>query len=340
MSEKRKPGLFGKLSLWIRSNLFIPDPRMLWISPSLHFLRRYLEINPIDIVVTTGPPHSMHLIGLGLKRKPGLRWVADFRDPWTNIDFFQDLPLTIPARWCHHKLEKRVLREADHIVTVSPGMTQDFKAMGVENISTITNGYDEESLIPDQHNDDKFSILHLGSVPRSRNPLGLWQVLSVLVRDHAKFASYLEIRLVGKTDFTVMESITQNGLQNYVVQQEYVPHKQTYSLLSQASVLLLCINNTPNAKGILTNKFFEYLSAQRPIVAIGPPDGDVSAILNGTGAGRIFGFDDTSGLKNHMVTLFELYLQGRLTAGRGDITRYSRKSLTREVSALLNKLVT
>jgi len=339
MSDKKKPGRFSRLSLWIRSNLFIPDPRIFWIRPSINFIRKYLEQHPADMIISTGPPHSMHLIGLGLKRKIGVRWVADFRDPWTNIDFFQDLSLTRLALRYHKKLERSVLQEADHIITVSPGMTNEFKAMGVNNITTITNGYDEEQMIPDHRKDDKFSLLHLGSMPRSRNPLGLWHILSDLMRNNELLASRLEIRLIGKADFTVMESIEQQGLQNYVVQQEYVPHNQTFSLLSRASVLLLCINDTPNAKGILTNKFFEYLSTQHPILAIGPADGDVSAILTETGAGRIFEYNDTAGLKSHILSLFELYSQHGLRAVRRDVTKYSRKNLTREVSDLLNMLV-
>jgi glycosyltransferase involved in cell wall biosynthesis len=339
MSDKKKPGRFSRLSLWIRSNLFIPDPRIFWIKPSIRFISKYLEQHPADVIISTGPPHSMHLIGLGLKRKLGIRWVADFRDPWTNIDFFQDLSLTILARRYHQKLERSVLQEADHIITVSPGMSHDFKIMGIKSVSTITNGYDEEPLILDKQNDDKFSLLHLGSMPKSRNPLNLWQILSDLVRENERFSSRLEIRLVGKVDFSVTESIVQHGLQNHVVQQEYVPHDQTFSWLSQASVLLLSINNTPNAKGILTNKFFEYLSTQRPILAIGPADGDVSAILAETGAGRIFEYDDLEGLKSHILTLFELYSQQSLTTNRRDITKYSRKNLTREVSELLNSLV-
>jgi hypothetical protein len=340
MSDKKKSGLFSRFSLWIRSNLFIPDPRVFWIRPSIRFLSKYLEQHPADAIISTGPPHSMHLIGLGLKRKLGIRWVADFRDPWTNIDFFQDLSLTKLSRRYHQKLEQSVLQEADHIITVSPGMTHEFKAMGIKPVSTITNGYDEEPLIADQRNIDKFSLLHLGSMPKSRNPLGLWQILSDLIRNNELFASRLEIRLIGKVDFTVAESIELHGLQNYVVQQEYVPHTQTFSLLSRASVLLLCINNTPNAKGILTNKFFEYLSTQRPILALGPADGDVSAILAETGAGRIFEYNDTAGLKSQILTLFELYSQQSLTTDRRDITKYSRKNLTREVSVLLNMLVT
>jgi len=340
MSDKKKPGLISKLSLWIRSNLFIPDPRRFWVNPSIRLLCKRLRISHVDIVITTGPPHSMHLIGLGLKRRLGIKWVADFRDPWTNIDFYRDLTLTRSADLCHRKLEKKVLQEADHVITVSPGMTREFELMGIKNVTTITNGYDEEPLMAGKPETNKFTLLHLGSMPKSRNPEILWKVLSDLAKHNALFASRLQIKLIGKTDLVVKESIKSYELNDYVVSKEFVHHDQTLGLLTGATVLLLCINNTPNAGGILTNKFFEYLSAHRPILALGPADGDASAILAETGAGKIFGYSDTLGLKNQLLTLFELYSQHNLKIESRDIERFSRKNLTRELSELLNRLIT
>jgi glycosyltransferase involved in cell wall biosynthesis len=338
MSDNKKPGFISKFSLWIRSNLFIPDPRRFWVNPSIRLLSRYLKANPVDIIVSTGPPHSMHLIGLGLKRKLGVKWVADFRDPWTNIDFYTDLLLTTMADHCHKKLEKSVLRGADFIITVSPGMTEEFKNMGIMNLATITNGYDEEPLSALKPEKGKFTIVHLGSMPKSRNPENLWHALSNLVKGNPGFASQLQIRLIGKTDRTVHDSIALYKLNNYLVQEEFVPHDQTMELLTNAAVLLLCINNTPNAKGILTNKFFEYLSAQRPIVALGPKNGDAALILQETGAGSIFDYKDTDLLSNHVLALFELYSQDKLAVNSSNIEKYSRKNLTRQLSELLNKI--
>jgi glycosyltransferase involved in cell wall biosynthesis len=339
MSDKKKPGLVSHLSLWFRSNLFIPDPRMFWIKPSIRYLIKYINHHPVDVFISTGPPHSMHLIGLGLKRRLGIKWVADFRDPWTNIDFYRDLLLTGFADRCHHRLEKKVLEKADAVITVSPGMTEDFKSMGFKKVTTITNGFDTPSAISGEPVTGKFTLIHLGSMPKSRNPQNLWQVLSGLVRSDERFAASLEIKLVGKVDQSISESLEKLQLLPYVVREPFVPHEHTFSILSEAAVLLLCINNTPNAKGILTNKFFEYLSAKRPIVAIGPQDGDAAVILDETRAGKIFSFADTETLKSHLVELFDLYSQGKLQVSSSGIEKYSRKNLTHQLSELLTQLV-
>ena len=338
MSEKKKPGLMSTISLWIRSNAFIPDPRMLWIKPSVKFLTRYLKNHPVELIISTGPPHSMHMIAMGLKHRMGIKWVADFRDPWTGIDFYKDLLLTRYADNRHKKLEMKVLRQADRVVTVSPGMSEDFKSKGILQVFTITNGYDDESGYSEITSSGKFSLVHLGSLPKSRNPENLWKVISQLVNEHEDLSALLEIKLIGKADQSVDASLKFHGLEKYVTRVAYIPHHQTLSILKGSSVLLLCINNTPNARSILTNKFFEYLSAARPILALGPPDGDAANILIESGAGRIFEYTDSEDLKSYLLKLFTLYSQGNLTMDSKGIEKFSRRHLTKELSELLNHL--
>lgn len=338
MSESGKNSFISKLSLWIRSNLFIPDPRMLWIRPSVRYLRRYLQVHPTDVVVTSGPPHSMHLIGLALKRKTGIRWVADFRDPWTNIDFYNQLSLTRFADHLHHRLEKKVLSEADLVLTVSPTMTEEFKLAGASRVVTITNGFDVLAETPFQVKQEKFVILHLGSIPSSRNPIGFWQALKSLVSTNTSFADLVQIRLTGKIDVSVKKSILEYGLNDYVIYDSFIPHDKTPLLMVSSSLLLLLINDTPNAKGILTNKFFEYLSSGRPVLAIGPVDGDAAMILKETKAGTIVDYRDIDGINRELMTTFELFTQRKLVTNKRNISKYERRELAREFSIQLNTL--
>jgi glycosyltransferase involved in cell wall biosynthesis len=338
MTDKKKAGLMSRISLWIRSNLFIPDPRMLWIRPSVRYLREYIHEHPVDVIITTGPPHSMHLIGYHLHKKTGIKWAADFRDPWTNIDFYRELKLTGIADRYHRKLEKKVLQGADLVLTVSPTMTEEFREMGAGNAVTLTNGFDSEPVPESMPDADKFILLHLGSLPSSRNPESLWTAISELAREDPSFASRLRINLTGKTDLRVSESIRKNNLESFTACKDFVPHSETPVLLGAASVLLLVINNTPNAKGILTNKFFEYLSSRRPILAIGPVDGDAAFILKEAGAGEIYDYDDVPGIKLQLIRLFDLYSKQQLSLSQGHIEKFTRKNLTRELAKLLNIL--
>ena len=133
-----------RVSLWIRGNFFIPDPRIWWVRPSIRFLKKYLREHPVDIIVTTGPPQSMHLIGRGVHRATGIPWIADFRDPWTRMFYYKHLHLTKTSDRIHHRLEKSVLDEADAIIAVSPLVQQDFQSMTSTPVVLITNGFDED----------------------------------------------------------------------------------------------------------------------------------------------------------------------------------------------------
>lgn len=339
LSERKKPSLTEKLSVWIRGNFFIPDARIFWIKPSIKFLEKYLKDNPVDVIISTGPPHSMHLIALGLKKKLNIPWVADFRDPWTNIDFYSDLMLTSWADKKHHRLEKKVLHQADCILTIGETMKQEFIELGTKKVEAITNGYDEDDVYTGEvEKDKKFSIAHIGTLVKSRNPEVLWKVLSELTKENKDFEKDLELKLVGKVDFNVMESIKNKGLNKYLNKIEYLNHSDVIKAQQQAQVLLLILNNTKNAKGILTGKFFEYLAAKTPILCVGPEEGDAGKILKETKAGKISGFEDETNLKNNLLEYYRQYKSGTLIVESSNIGRFSRKSLTAKLAQLLTKL--
>lgn len=327
------------LSIWIRGNLFIPDARMFWIKPSVRFLKKYLRTERIDAIITTGPPHSMHLIGYNLSRKTHIPWIADFRDPWTNIDFYSDLKLTLLADKYHHHLEKKVLRQADHVITVGEQIKKEFMGKGVKNISVVTNGYDEDDLpVKQPELDSKFSLLHTGTFTRSRNSEALWKSLKEIINKESGFANDLEIRLVGKTDHSVMQSIKKYSLKPYLKYTEYVPHQDALQMIHSAQVLLLMINNTANAKGILTGKFFEYLASGRPILLIGPTDGDAAKILYETSAGSASDFEDQEAIKNIIMNYYRLFKKQSLHSASKGVEKYSRRKLTGKLSKILENL--
>jgi len=340
ISENKKQGWKDKLSIWIRGNFLIPDPRRFWIKPSVNYLTDYLQKNPVDALITTGPPHSMHMIGLGLKKNiPALHWVADFRDPWTNIDFYKDLNLTGIADKIHHRLEAEIVRKTDQVVVVSNDMKQEYELLNPQKIDVISNGYDEDD---DQNEiiglDEKFTISHIGTLNVARNPNILWKVLSELCVEIPKFKSDLQIQLVGKVDFSVLEAIRMNGLQDQLLKIDYLSHREAIAKQRSSQVLLLLINNSGNAKGILTGKFYEYLAAKRPILGVGPTDGDAAAVLQETGGGVMVDFQDEKATKQSILDFYKRYKTSTLNVQTGSVEKYSRRSLTGQLAKLLNTL--
>ena len=340
ISENKKSGWKDKLSIWLRGNLLIPDPRRFWIRPSVKFLEKYLVENGIDTIITTGPPHSMHRIGLGLKEKfPTLRWIADFRDPWTNIDFYKDLNLTVWADAVHHRMEREVIQGADAVLVVSNGMAEEFLQMCPKSLKVITNGYDESDVEQVEVTlDEKFTISHIGTLNAARNPRTVWKALSQLCADNKAFEADLQIQLVGKVDFSVLEDISLLGLEASLTKIDYLPHADAIARQQSSHLLLLLINNTANAKGILTGKFFEYLASGRPILGVGPVDGDAAAVLKQTSAGVMVDFDDVEAAKLAIWEYYEQYRAGALQVDASSVEQFSRRNLTKELAGLLDGL--
>ncbi len=340
LTEKKKPAFTEKIAVWIRGNFFIPDARKFWIKPSVKYLVKWIKLNPVDVIISSGPPHSTHLIAMGLKKRLHVPWISDFRDPWTKIDFYNDLHLSRFADQKHHKLEKSVVTNADCVVTVGNQMREEFELIGAKNIFTITNGFDtsdfnNEDIKPDK----KFTIAHFGTVNKSRNPLVLWQVISELVIDNKDFASDVKLVFVGRLDQAVKESIIKFRLEKYVEIIDFVNHEEVVCMQQKSQVLLLLINQTSNAGGILTGKFFEYLAAKRPIAAIGPVKGDVADILNSSKAGTIVDFNDKENLRKLVILYYSKFKDNQLFVNPLGINEYSRYELTRKLAGLLDRLI-
>jgi glycosyltransferase involved in cell wall biosynthesis len=338
ISEASSGNWKSRLSVFIRGNFLIPDPRKFWIRPSIKYLSKYLKENPVDLIVSTGPPHSMHLIALGLKKKFDIPWIADFRDPWTDIDFYHQLKLTKWADRKHKKMELKVLTKADHVVTVSPGCANDINKICNRKVEVINNGFDptdfsfEKPIL-----DNTFTISHFGAFNKDRNPAGLWKALGNLIKENNEFKSALKIQLIGQTDESILREIEKNGLSANQTLISHIPHKEGLIRLSRSQVLLLPLNDAPNVKGILPGKMYEYIALRRPILAIGPLYGDLARIIQETNAGKTHSFDDIIGISQTMKEYFNLFQSDSLKIESGSYQKYSRKNLAKKMFELFDK---
>lgn len=332
--QDKKQSWLEKLMLYIRGNFFIPDARRFWIRPSVRFLSGFVRLNNIETVITTGPPHSVHLIGLGLKQKTGVKWVADFRDPWTTIGYHDKLRLTKRSKERHKQLESTVLNNADQIVVTSFKTGDEFRSITKQPITVITNGYEFLNSAPDAL-DKKFTISHIGSLLTGRNPKILWEVLSELVQENKDFAEALQLKLAGAVSEDVLHGIAGFGLSSKLELLGYVPHKEALQLQRNSQLLLLIEIDAEETRGIIPGKLFEYMAAKRPIIALGPADADIKRIILDTNTGKFFGYQDKTILKSTILSYFELFKQGSLQIKPIGLEQYSRKELTKKLAGLL-----
>ena len=337
--------LLQKAAMWIRGNLFRPDPRCLWIRSSVRFLKKYLAEHPVDLIVSTGPPQSMHMIGLRLSRETGLPWIADFRDPWTKIFYFKHLSMTSATEKWHRKMEKKVLDEASAVVAVSPLVQQEFQEMTDTPVELITNGFDECDFSSEQCTEayggasEEFIITHTGLFAADGNPTALWDVLAEKCRTDEIFKKLLRIKLIGKTDDQILKALTDRGLEDSMINMGYQPHSVAVEQQRQASLLILPLRKEPEYKAVLPGKLFEYLASQRPILGIGQPDGAMAMIVNETRTGTVIDWEDRKGLTQYIEQCWERHLEGRLSTEGADLSRFTRRSLTRRMAGLFDRAV-
>ncbi|HEY5510699.1 MAG TPA: glycosyltransferase family 4 protein [Prolixibacteraceae bacterium] len=335
-SNQKKITFFEKFSRFIRGNLFVPDPRKGWSSYAYKKASELINNEKIEVIVTTGPPHSTHLIGRKLKKKMGVKWVADFRDPWTDIYYYQDLYhiglVTRFDRW----LEKCVLSEADKIITVSEEVGKLLLKKiphSPGKIAIIPNGFDEadfEQAVPVQN--EMFTITYTGTISMIYR---IEQFIEAVCRLPGKVKEEIRIRFVGNVPDEIIHLFDLNNLSSMVEVMGYIPHEQAISQMKGASLLLMAIPDTPDNKGIVTGKLFEYLAARKPVLAIGPEGGDVDILIDKCKAGKLFSYENTEGMKNFILEIFQQYSAGASGIHSTGIESYTRKNLTKELSRYL-----
>ncbi|MEL6304472.1 MAG: glycosyltransferase family 4 protein [Bacteroidota bacterium] len=333
MIAKKKQGLLEKILLWVRGNFFIPDARVAWVKPSVDFLGLYLQEHKIGTVITTGPPHSVHLIGLGLKEKLNIRWIADFRDPWTSIGYHERLKLTKSSQQKHKDLERKVLSSTDQIVVTSKATRSEFEKITSKPIKVITNGYEDNPYT--MALDEDFTIAHIGSLLTDRNPTQLWEVLGALVRTNTLFAEKLKIQLVGVVGDEVKDSLADHGLADYVDFKGYLNHQEVLRLQQKAQILLLLEIDSAQTAGIIPGKLFEYFAAQRPILAIGPKEWEAGIMVQATESGTFLNPEDTTELNTVLLEWFSQYQEKRLVASPKNIQQYHRRQLTETLANII-----
>ncbi|WP_018676149.1 hypothetical protein [Riemerella columbina] len=326
----------SKLSIWIRGNFFIPDARVFWVNPSVKYLKRYLEHHKIDTLVTTGPPHSMHLIGLKLKEAmPHLKWIADFRDPWTEISYYKYLKLTRFSDRKHHRLEQQVFKNADITLATSYTDAEKFKAKGA-NAFCITNGFDERPKAHIYSKNSHFLMSYVGVLEQLRNPKVLWEALNEILCENPDFRKDFKLKWVGKVDDTIQTEWKATPLAHHIECLGYMPHQSAYQEMLKSDMLLITNFPTPQSKGIIPGKLFEYLSTNQPIISFGPQNADVELILKQTKAGQHFDYQNKEVVKQYILEGYHRWKSGLPHENNSDyIQQFSRKYLTKTLVELI-----
>ena len=325
---------FGFIFNWIRGNFFIPDPKVLWIKPSINYLEKKLTENSIDTIISTGPPHSMHLIALALKNKLNLKWIADFRDPWSELDMLNEFHLTKSSINRHKSLENQVLKKCNICLTVSEKWVKMFSELGARNVKLITNGFDEDDFkVSTEVSVDKFVIGHFGLINHLRNPTMLWKALNQICEENNDFDSKLEIRLSGNIDLNILSKIENfKYLKGKIKNLGYLSHSEVIKQYNKSNVLLLLLFNSESGKGNYPGKVFEYFATQKPILSFGPSESDTKELFSEFNKAFYHSYDDSIDIIKKTI---EILFSKNYKSDNYDLKRFTRENLTKELADLI-----
>ena len=331
--KKNDQSIFDKFLIYLRGNLFIPDSRIFWVNSSVDFLSKYILENNIESIITTGPPHSLHLIGLKLKSILNISWYADFRDPWTKINYHKELKLSLRSKKKHLELESKVLNSCDRIIVTSNKLLKEYNKIAKTPISLITNGFDYQKLQLEL--DEEFSITHIGRLLPERNPKILWNALKELCIINKNFKNNLKINFIGNVSENLRNEMKTNDLENSVVYHNYIKYNDTIPYLIKSQILLLIESDDNESSYAIPAKIFEYINSGRPIIAIGPKDSEIKQIIDETKSGKYFLYSEYDELLSYLSNSYYKYESKNLHSTSINIDKYHRKNLAKKLSQII-----
>lgn len=342
VTKGEKRSVIEKLAIWIRANFFIPDARALWIKPSVKFLSRYLRENKVDAILSNGPPHTNSVIACRLAQQFSIPWLADFQDPWTQVDYYSLFPIGKRADRIHKRMEQEVFKTASKITIVSPAWKKDLEKIGAKNVDVIYWGYDEDDFKNlNTTAGEKFMIVHAGILGEDRHAESFFSAIRELCYELPEFEKKLHIRFVGMVDHSIQKSILDNNLTHVAQLEGTKPRNEVLSILASAGLLLLPLNKSENIDGRIPGKLFEYLRIQVPILCIGPQTSDVAKILSQTNAGKTFEYEDQMGIKAFIKLNYGKHTQGlKYTSSPEAIQPFNVVNQTKSIAKLLDNIST
>ncbi|MFW5821292.1 MAG: hypothetical protein ACOCWA_08380, partial [Bacteroidota bacterium] len=349
--RSKKRSWIDELAIWIRGNLFIPDARALWVRPATRRISDYIrKQGNIHALFSDGPPHTNTRIAYHVARKTAIPWIADFQDPWTQVDYYKLLKITSFADNIHKKMEQDVFRQADKITIASPSWAKDLEMIGARNVSVLYYGYDEDDFSGDELSSPgkpelaslkkRFVINHAGLLGMDRFPGKFLEVLAELGEEQESFKKDILIYFPGEVDYSIKNYIKDLGLENNTLYPGHISKQLAVTSMRLANILLLPLNKAENVKGRLPGKLYEYLRSYTPILALGPEDSDVNVILKQTGTGKCLDYENKAEIRKYISGIYDSFKKGVKAEDflKDEIRQFDVKNQTRKLADYLNEV--
>ena len=330
-------GFFEKVSTWIRGNIFIPDSKIFWVNPSFKYLKNFLDKNKVRLVITTGPPHSMHLIGLKLKKKLNIKWIADFRDPmsnWDVINDFKPLKHSIKKITC---IEKSILKNSDIILVTNDNLAKEFsEEVNEDKIKVVDNGTDF-SFMSNGKYDKSFKISYLGSLHKFRDPKIFFETLKELINSNDGIRKNLKLYIAGPITKSILNRLSGDDiLSRYLTYKSYISNEETFKHYVESSLLLLLSNKDSITQP--PSKIYDYASSGRRVLTLGKKNKQLDFLLKDLSLDKRIDYDDKDSIKKIILKSYDDFKKNKKPIKRKNLFKYERKFLTKNLSEILNQI--
>jgi glycosyltransferase involved in cell wall biosynthesis len=327
---REKEGSIYHITRWIRANFFFPDARQFFIKPAIRLVKKRLTKQPTNWLITTGPPHSMHLVGYAFRKTSDLQWLADFRDPWSQFFVNHELPMMSFVRNRHKRIEQQVVSAADCVVTTSPSLSAYFKAYN-SSVVSIFNGY--EKPLEGSFQQD-FTMTYAGALKSNQHIETVFSILKTLSSRDQFFAKQFRFRLYGAFDNINPPA----ELKDQVIPYGYQPKDEIDCILPQSHILLLLGNDQPDSQLVIHGKLYAYMAARRPVLALVNKHGDMSKLIREYKLGAVFLYTEIDETTAWIASQFEDYKAGTVAPLAMPDQSFSREKQTEDLHLLLNQL--
>ena len=336
-----KKSFIDKLGIWVRGNFFIPDARAFWIRPSVKTLSKFLSENHVDAILTDGPPHTNTVIGMRLSQRFNIPWLADFQDPWTQVDYYKLMNIGKRADRKHKRLEQEAFRTAKKTTIASPGWKKDLEAIGAKNVDVLFYGYDEADFSSFQKKKTTyFKVFHAGLLGNDRNITPFFEAIRELIDEQPEYKELLRLDFAGEVDFSNKEAVRKNQLDEITTFHGMIRRTEVIQHYETSSLLLLPINQAENAKGRIPGKLFECLRVHAPILVFGPNDGDVKSIVESKKAGISVEYEASKEkIKAYVYQLLEQFKNHQNPLENVDVSEFSNYEQTRKLAKYLDEIL-
>jgi len=328
--SKKNLSIKDRLAQSIRLNLFVPDAKIGWKKYAVKKGLEIIKTENIDLIFTTSPPQTVALIGKKLSKLSGVKWIADFRDPWMEIVYYQNVNRSKLTKAVDSSFEKKVMNNADTIITISHDIADLIRGKAKDqNVVVVPNGFDETDFeLIELTKNDRFTISYTGSMSKDRVPYPFLNALKRLIYNDG--INNIQMKFAGRFCPEFYELIKNKKLSDFFIIQNFIPHKESTKILQSADALLLAIDNVPNNKGFLTGKLFEYMGCKKPIFAVGPVDGDANTLIKESDCGTMVNYNDDEEAYRSLKMMYDNW-KNDISNYKFDVEKFSRRNLTKEL---------